>query len=308
MKIGGQIPWMLHLSAKRHRFIIWWENVPGNIHLDTGSSNSRRKSRRFSWRIRRVSSTTSRPISECRWSYKWFWVHVRKLHIPPSRWTKSQNFTRREKNHSTIPLKYIDVSRTTHTNLDVKQEHRIDDYWNIYGSRDLSDSWTGFTQITLLSERPPEGYMWSGRETEKTASDIQARSLMARTLNEIGKKCPVEGEAKVVTWKQKLDNARKLRDSCFIDPEDKEFKETIKNARKKLETPMAPAMPCKTSKNSQHGVTRGKSNEIKSKLACILEASESTRLRLEESLPNIMTTILQEKVTIHYNITIWYTN
>ena len=46
-----------------------------------------------------------------------------------------------------IPLKCIDVSRTTHTNLDVKQEKRIDDYWNIDGSRDLSDSWTGFTQF-----------------------------------------------------------------------------------------------------------------------------------------------------------------
>ena len=54
-----------------------------------------------------------------------------------------------------IPLKYIDVSRTTHTNLDVKQERRIDDYWNIDGSRDLSDSWTGFTQFTLLEEKPP---------------------------------------------------------------------------------------------------------------------------------------------------------
>ena len=32
-----------------------------------------------------------------------------------------------------VPLKYIDVSRTTHTNLDVKQEKRIDDYWNIDG-------------------------------------------------------------------------------------------------------------------------------------------------------------------------------
>ena len=46
-----------------------------------------------------------------------------------------------------IPLKYIDVTRTTHTNLDVKQEKRIDDYWNIDGSRDLSDPWTGFTQF-----------------------------------------------------------------------------------------------------------------------------------------------------------------
>ena len=64
----------------------------------------------------------------------------------------------------TIPLKYIDVSRTTHTNLDVKQEKRIDDYWNIDGSRDLSDYWTGFTQFTLLEENLTDGYMWSGRD------------------------------------------------------------------------------------------------------------------------------------------------
>ena len=38
-----------------------------------------------------------------------------------------------------VPLKYIDVTRTTHTNLDVKQEKRIDVCWNIDGSRDLSD-------------------------------------------------------------------------------------------------------------------------------------------------------------------------
>ena len=44
-------------------------------------------------------------------------------------------------------------------------------------------------------------------------------------------------------------------------------------------------MLCKTSKKSEHGVTCGKSIEIKSKLACILEASESTRLRMGESLP-----------------------
>ena len=42
----------------------------------------------------------------------------------------------------------------------------------------------------------------------------------------------------------------RFRGIYFIDPEDKEFKETIKNARKKLETPMAPAMPCKTCKET----------------------------------------------------------
>ena len=97
-----------------------------------------------------------------------------------------------------VPVKCIDVSRTTQTNFDVKQERRIDDCWNFDGSRDLSDPWTGFTQFTLLEEKPPNGYMWSGGINEKTI-DIQVRLLMARTLDEIGKKCPAEGEAKVVT-------------------------------------------------------------------------------------------------------------
>ena len=83
-----------------------------------------------------------------------------------------------------------------------------------------------------------------------------------------------------------LDNARKLRGTYFIDLEDKEFKETIEIVRKKLETTMALAMPCKASTKGKHGSTRGKSHEIKSKLACILEASESTRLHMGESLPN----------------------
>ena len=37
------------------------------------------------------------------------------------------------------------------------QDSRIDDYWNIDGPRDLSDSWTGFTEFTSLDEKPPDG-------------------------------------------------------------------------------------------------------------------------------------------------------
>ena len=39
-------------------------------------------------------------------------------------------------------------------------------------------------------------------------------------------------------------------------------------------------------KKCKHGETRGKTNQIKSKLACILEACEYTRLRMEDSLPS----------------------
>ena len=97
-----------------------------------------------------------------------------------------------------VPLKYIDVSRTTHTNLDVKQEKRINDYWNIDGSRDLSDPWTGFTQFTLLEEKASKRiYVVRGEIHEKTAY-IQARSFTARTLGENGKACRAEGKAEMV--------------------------------------------------------------------------------------------------------------
>ena len=61
----------------------------------------------------------------------------------------------------------------------------------------------------------------------------------------MGKNAKLKEEQKWSEEKIHLDNARKLRGICFIDPEDKKFKETIKNEPKKLETSVAPAMPCK---------------------------------------------------------------
>ena len=124
---------------------------PEHIHLDTAATNSRRKSHGFSWRIRIVSSTTSRLVSGCRCFWSTSGNFIFRHHVEP----RVKLYSPREESLP-IPLKYIDVSRTTHTNLGVKQERRIDDYWNIDGPRDLSDYWTGFTQFTLLEERPPK--------------------------------------------------------------------------------------------------------------------------------------------------------
>ena len=192
-----------------------------------------------------------------------------KLHSP-----REESFT--------TPLKYIDVSRTTHTNLDVKQEKRIDDYWNVDGSRDLSDPWTGFTQFTLLEEKPPDGYMWSGGRLTRKQQTSRPDHLWPELWKSMGKHAKLKEKQKWSNEKLLLENARKLRAIYFIDPEDKEFKETIKNARKKLETSVAPAMPCKIMKNCGNDG----SNKIKIKLACILEADESTRLRMGNSVPN----------------------
>ena len=115
----------------------------------------------------------------------------------------------------------------------------------------------------------------------------------------MGKHAMLKEKQKWSNEKLHLEKRRKLRGIYFIDPEDTEFKETIKNARKKLETSVAPAMPCKIMKNCGSD----ESNKVKTKLACILEADESTRMRMGNSIPH-----LQEKEKIHYSTTIWFTN
>ena len=63
-----------------------------------------------------------------------------------------------------VPLKHIDVNRTTDTTLDVMSEKHIEHYWNIDGEKELSDAWTGFTIFIALKETPPDGYARSERE------------------------------------------------------------------------------------------------------------------------------------------------
>ena len=79
----------------------------------------------------------------------------------------------------------------------------------------------------------------------------------------MGKHAKLKEKQKWSNEKLHLENARKLR-----DPEDTEFKETIKNARKKLETSVVPAMPCKILKNCGSGA----SNKIKDK-TCVHSGS-----------------------------------
>ena len=59
-----------------------------------------------------------------------------------------------------------------------------------------------------------------------------------------------------------LDNERKLRGVYCVDPDDKEFRETSKNVRKKLVLPMETAMPYKL-KTHQHRETCGESDNQK---------------------------------------------
>ena len=182
----------------------------------------------------------------------------------------------RNKGHTVHFASLMDVCRLknsklepTHTNLDVKLEKRIDDCWNIDGSRDLSDPWTGFTQFTLLEEKALDGYMRSGGRLTRKQLTSRPDHFWPELWKSMGKNAKLKEKQKWSEEKLHLENARKLRGIYFIDPEDKEYKETIKNARKKLETSIALPMPCKIMKKN---CGSGASNKIKNK-TCVYSGS-----------------------------------
>ena len=117
-----------------------------------------------------------------------------------------------------IPLKYIDVSRTTHTNLDVKQEKRIDDYWNINGSRNLSDHWTGFAQFTLLEEKAPDGYVWSGERLTRKQLTSRPDHLWSKLWKPMGKHAKLKEKQKWSDEKLHLEKTRKFARDLFHRP------------------------------------------------------------------------------------------
>ena len=104
---------------------------------------------------------------------------------------------------------------------------------------------------------------------------------MARNL------CPMQRKRKQnrdgLSRMPKLDNARQLRGIYFIEPDDEEFKLTIKAVRRKLEVPMPAAMPCKIPMKSS-GETHRNIGKRKTKCACVIDADESTRSRVYHSL------------------------
>ena len=140
--------------------------------------------------------------------------------------------------------------------------------------------WKGGRPWVRLKERTGEPTR-SPKITSVTRQQLTSRldHLWPELWKSMGKNAKLKEKQKWAEEKIHLDNARKLRGIYFIDPEDTEFKETIKNARKKLETSMAPAMSYKIKKIV--GVVHP--TKFETKLACILEA-ESTRMRMGNSI------------------------
>ena len=77
----------------------------------------------------------------------------------------------------------------------------------------------------------------------------------------MGKDAKLKEQQKWSDEKFHLENARTLRGIYFIDLEETGFKETTKNARKKLETSVALAMPRKILRNCGNDATNKQNSD-----------------------------------------------
>ena len=94
-------------------------------------------------------------------------------------------------------------------------------------------------------EKPPDGYVWSGRRLTTTQATTRPDHLSPEIWSGTSKAAQRKEKQQWAIEKPKLDTARKLRGIYSIDPDDNEFKENILNAQKKLELPMEAATLCK---------------------------------------------------------------
>ena len=91
-----------------------------------------------------------------------------------------------------IPLKYTDVTKATRTDLDVLQEKKMDDYWNVDSSKHLSDSWRGLTKFILLKDKPPTGFLWSWERLTKIQSTTRPDHEWPEVLRKLVKPLRIE--------------------------------------------------------------------------------------------------------------------
>ena len=222
--------WKLQIPSRRWNSETLWR-TPGteNIHLDTESTNSKRKSPRHSWRFRRVLTNHAflRLISGCRWSTRWFLVHFGRLQTPTSRWTERQTLhaERRIISYST-QVHWRNQGHSYNFGCVARKPHR----WQ------LGHWWS--KRFVWLMDRFHTIYFIEGKaswrihvvrvEIDETASHIKAWSFVARNLDKY-----VE---ELLKWKRS--KLGQVKDQSWKMPEDFEIFISLnlgmRNSRKKI--------------------------------------------------------------------------
>ena len=182
-----------------------------------------------------------------------------KLHMP-----KEETFP--------IPLKYIDITRNTHTSLDVLLERMEKENYQMHGQ--ASQDW-----FIVLNNRPLDGYTWSG-ETDEETNDLKTQQCMARCVEAYVWCSDEESKTKMGCRETKTRQCQTIERNILhwakrwriqAQNQSRSSKVGSSNALQKTD-------PCLI---SGRGETCRRKGKHKTKYACIVETDESMRIRLE---------------------------
>ena len=123
-----------------------------------------------------------------------------------------------------VPLKYTDVTRSTHTDLGVVKEKCVDDCRNVdFRTEVCGILGKDLPKKSLLKEEPPRRYKWYERRLTK----VQTTTRPDHVWPEVWSKNwnAAQNREKWNNEKPENDNARRLKGIYFIDPDDQEYKE-----------------------------------------------------------------------------------
>ena len=227
-------------------------------------------------------------IKRWHWSPKCLLVHRRWLQSSSSHWISSSNL-RAERRIFPNPIDECWRDRNYANHSGGVARKAFQRLLECQRGSILSDSWTGFAKFTSLSENLLQWYLWSARRLTKIQGITRANYLCPEIWSGMSKVVKKKEKQQWESAKPKFDNARTLRGIYFIEREIGKDKETIQNLRK-MKLPMEAAMPCmmgtrkRLRELQEIAVRRITESDRKTKYACIVEAHECTRKRLESTL------------------------
>ena len=135
--------------------------------------------------------------------------------------------------------------------------------------------------FTPLREKPTKGYVWSGGRLTKIQTTARPDHVWPEVWTKIGKAAQNRETQESAQEKPKLDNARRL---TSLIQTTKNIQKFSKITRRKMERPMAPAMPCKRQTSIAKANAKpkiGDEKESRTMYGCKVESHASTRQRAE---------------------------
>ena len=139
------------------------------------------------------------------------------------------------------------------------------------------------------SKRPPDQTLFLARNLESYVESVEAKRKA-----KVGHRKTEAWQCQKIAW-------------FFIDPADAEFKEIMKNARRKLDVPMPAAMLCR-SRREEYRDTCSVSENVRQNTHALLKPTNLRESVWTELFIKVMKIILQGKEWVRWTTTILCTH